>query len=316
METRKIGNLDVSIVGLGCNNFGMRIDEDRTKVVVDAAIEAGINFFDTADVYGMRGRSEEFLGKALGSRRDEVLIATKFGSPMADDGQSQGGSGRWIRQAVEDSLRRLGTDRIDLYQLHSPDANTPQEETLAALDELVRAGKLREIGCSNFGSTLIDEAQSVSKDKELARYASVQNNYSLLERGVEKKVLPACERHGMGFLPYFPLASGLLTGKYRSPDDLPEGTRLATMAQAMPDRAKQVLSDENFAIVGKLRAFAEEKGHTLLELAMSWLASRPVIASVIAGATNAAQVKANVASVGWKMTNEEMDQVGELATRS
>lgn len=316
METRKIGSLDVSIVGLGCNNFGMRIDEDRTKVVVDAAIEAGINFFDTADVYGMRGRSEEFLGKALGSRRDEVLIATKFGSPMADDGQSQGGSGRWIRQAVEDSLRRLGTDRIDLYQLHSPDANTPQEETLAALDELVRAGKLREIGCSNFGSTLIDEAQSVSKDKELARYASVQNNYSLLERGVEKKVLPACERHGMGFLPYFPLASGLLTGKYRSPDDLPEGTRLATMAQAIPDRAKQVLSDENFAIVGKLRAFAEEKGHTLLELAMSWLASRPVIASVIAGATNADQVKANVASVGWKMTNEEMDQVGELATRS
>lgn len=316
METRKIGNLDVSIVGLGCNNFGMRIDEDRTKVVVDAAIEAGINFFDTADVYGMRGRSEEFLGKALGSRRDEVLIATKFGSPMADDGQSQGGSGRWIRQAVEDSLRRLGTDRIDLYQLHSPDANTPQEETLAALDELVRAGKVREIGCSNFGSTLIDEAQSVSKDKELARYASVQNNYSLLERGVEKKVLPACERHGMGFLPYFPLASGLLTGKYRSPDDLPEGTRLATMAQAIPDRAKQVLSDENFAIVGKLRAFAEEKGHTLLELAMSWLASRPVIASVIAGATNADQVKANVASVGWKMTDEEMDQVGELATRS
>lgn len=316
METRKIGSLEVSIVGLGCNNFGMRIDEDRTKVVVDAAIEAGINFFDTADVYGMRGRSEEFLGKALGSRRDEVLIATKFGSPMADDGQSQGGSGRWIRQAVEDSLRRLGTDRIDLYQLHSPDANTPQEETLAALDELVRAGKLREIGCSNFGSTLIDEAQSVSKDKELARYASVQNNYSLLERGVEKKVLPACERHGMGFLPYFPLASGLLTGKYRSPDDLPEGTRLATMAQAMPDRAKQVLSDENFAIVGKLRAFAEEKGHTLLELAMSWLASRPVVASVIAGATNADQVKANVASVGWKMTDEEMDQVGELATRS
>lgn len=316
METRKIGSLEVSIVGLGCNNFGMRIDEDRTKVVVDAAIEAGINFFDTADVYGMRGRSEEFLGKALGSRRDEVLIATKFGSPMADDGQSQGGSGRWIRQAVEDSLRRLGTDRIDLYQLHSPDANTPQEETLAALDELVRAGKLREIGCSNFGSTLIDEAQSVSKDKELARYASVQNNYSLLERGVEKKVLPACERHGMGFLPYFPLASGLLTGKYRSPDDLPEGTRLATMAQAMPDRAKQVLSDENFAIVGKLRAFAEEKGHTLLELAISWLASRPVIASVIAGATNADQVKANVASVGWKMTDEEMDQVGELATRS
>jgi aryl-alcohol dehydrogenase-like predicted oxidoreductase len=315
MDTRKIGSLDVSLVGLGCNNFGMRIDEAATKAVVDACLDEGINFFDTADVYGGRGKSEEFLGKALGSRRDDVLIATKFGSPMSDDGQSQGGSARWIKQAVEGSLRRLGTDRIDLYQLHSPDQNTPQEETLTALDELVKQGKVREIGCSNFGSTLIDEAESISKEKDIARYASVQNNYSLLERGVEKKVLPACEKYGLGFLPYFPLASGLLTGKYSSKDDRPEGTRITLMAQAMPDRAAQTLSDENFAIIGKLRAFAEEHGHTLLELAMSWLTVKPAVASVIAGATKPEQVKANAASINWKMTPDEVAQIDELAQR-
>lgn len=315
METRRIGSLDVSLVGLGCNNFGMRIDEAQTKAVVNTCLDEGINFFDTADVYGGRGKSEEFLGRALGSRRDEVVIATKFGSPMSDDGQSQGGSRQWVTQAVEDSLRRLGTDRIDLYQLHAPDADTPQEETLSALDELVKAGKVREIGCSNFGSTLIEEAESISKDKGIARYASVQNNYSLLERGVEKKVLPACEKHGIGFLPYFPLASGLLTGKYRTKDDRPEGTRITLMAQAMPERAAQTLTDENFTIIGKLRAYAEEHGHTLLELAMSWLASQPVISSVIAGATKPEQVKANAASVNWKMTADEMTQIGELAGR-
>jgi aryl-alcohol dehydrogenase-like predicted oxidoreductase len=315
METRKLGSLDVSLVGLGCNNFGMRIDEAGTKAVVDACLDEGINFFDTADVYGGRGKSEEFLGKALGSRRDEVLIATKFGSPMSDDGQSQGGSARWIKQAVEDSLRRLGTDRIDLYQLHGPDQNTPQEETLTALNDLVQQGKVREIGCSNFGSTLIDEAEGISKDKGIARYVSVQNNYSLLERGVEKKVLPACEKYGIGFLPYFPLASGLLTGKYASKDDRPEGTRITMMAQAMPERAAQQLSDENFAIIGKLRAFAEEHGHTLLELAMSWLAAKPAISSVIAGATKPEQVKSNAASVNWKMTPDEVAQIDEFASR-
>jgi aryl-alcohol dehydrogenase-like predicted oxidoreductase len=315
METRKIGSLDVSIVGLGCNNFGMRIDEKGTKAVVDACIDAGINFFDTADVYGGRGKSEEFLGKALGPRRDDVLIATKFGSPMSDDNQSQGGSPRWIKQAVEDSLRRLGTDRIDLYQHHFPDRDTPFDETLAALDSLVKEGKVREIGCSNYAGKHIKKCTGISKDKGLARFVSAQNNYSLLERSPEPDVIEACENNGLGFLPYFPLASGLLTGKYASKEDRPEGTRITLMAQAMPDRAEQVLTDENFAIIGKLRAFAEEHGHTLLDLAMSWLASKPVISSVIAGATKPEQVKANVEAASWRLTDDEMKQVDELSKR-
>ena len=316
METRKIGDLAVSVVGLGCNNFGMRIDEAQTKAVVDACLEEGVNFFDTADVYGGRGKSEEFLGKALGSRRDDVIIATKFGSPMSDDGESQGGSKRWITQAVEDSLRRLGTDRIDLYQHHVPDRDTPFDETLATLDELVQAGKVREIGCSNYAGKHIDKCAGISAEKGIARWASAQNNYSLLERGVEADVVGACERNGVALLPYFPLASGLLTGKYASKDDRPEGTRITLMAQAMPDRAEQVLTDEAFTIIGKLRAFAEERGHTLLDLAMSWLASKPVIASVIAGATKPEQVRANVAAASWRLTDDEMTQVDELASTS
>jgi aryl-alcohol dehydrogenase-like predicted oxidoreductase len=315
METRKLGGLDVSVVGLGCNNFGMRIDEAGTKRVVDAAIDEGINFFDTADVYGGRGNSEVFLGTALGSRRDEVLIGTKFGSPMADDGQSQGGSPRWIAQAVDDSLRRLATDRIDLYQHHFPDRDTPFDETLGALDELVRQGKVREIGCSNYAGKHIDRCIHISQDKAIARWVSAQNNYSLLERSPEPDVTDACQRHGLGLLPYFPLASGLLTGKYASKDDRPEGTRITLMAQAMPDRAEQVLTDENFAIIGKLRAFAEERGHTLLDLAMSWLASKPVISSVIAGATKPEQVRSNVRAASWRLSEDEMAQVDELSRR-
>lgn len=315
METRKLGSLDVSIVGIGCNNFGMRIDEADTKKVVDAAIDAGVNFFDTADVYGGRGKSEEFLGKALGSRRDDVLIATKFGSPMSDDGRSQGGSPQWIAQAVEDSLRRLGTDRIDLYQHHFPDRDAPFDETLTALDKLVRDGKVREIGCSNYAGKHIDKCIGISKDKGLARWVSAQNNYSLLERAPEADVIDACERNGLGLLPYFPLASGLLTGKYVSKDDRPEGTRITLMAQAMPDRAEQVLTDDNFAIIGKLRAFAEEHGHSLLDLAMSWLASKPVISSVIAGATKPEQVRANVDAATWRLSPEEMAQVDAISAR-
>jgi len=315
METRKIGSLDVSIVGLGCNNFGMRIDAEATKAVVDACLENGINFFDTADVYGGRGKSEEFLGAALQGRRDDVIVATKFGSPMSDDGQSQGGSARWIKQAVEDSLRRLQTDRIDLYQHHFPDRDTPFDETLKALDELVREGKVREIGCSNYAGKHLAKCLGISADEGLAKWVSEQSNYSLLQRDIENDVLPVCENNGVGFLPYFPLASGMLTGKYTSKDNLPEGSRITLMAQAAPERAEGVLSDENFAIVGKLRAFAEEHGHTLLELAMSWLASKPVIASVIAGATKPEQVKANAESASWRLSADEMAQVDEISAR-
>jgi aryl-alcohol dehydrogenase-like predicted oxidoreductase len=315
MEMRKLGNLEVSLVGLGCNNFGMRLDEAGTRSVVDACLDSGINFFDTADVYGGRGKSEEFLGKALGSRRDEVLIATKFGSPMSDDGQSQGGSPRWIKRAVEDSLRRLGTDRIDLYQHHFPDRDAPFDETLGALNDLVSEGKVREIGCSNYAGKHIDKCTRIAQDQGFAQFASAQNNYSLLERNLEGDVDAACERNGLGLLPYFPLASGLLTGKYKTKDDRPEGTRITLMAQAMPERAEQTLTDENFAIIGRLREFAESRGHTLLELAMSWLASKPVIASVIAGATKPEQVKANVDAVGWRLTDEEADEANRLASR-
>lgn len=315
METRKIGSLDVTIVGIGCNNFGMRIDADATKAVVDAAIDNGINFFDTADVYGGRGKSEEFLGEALKGRRDDVIVATKFGSPMSDDGQSQGGSARWIKQAVEDSLRRLQTDRIDLYQHHSPDRDAPFDETLGALDELVREGKVREIGASNYAGKHVAKCLGISQDRSLARWASEQSNYSLLQREVENDVLPVCEQNGVGFLPYFPLASGLLTGKYTTKESRPEGSRITLMAQAMPERAEGVLTDENFAIIGKLRAFAEEHGHTLLELAMSWLASKPVIASVIAGATKPEQVKSNAEAASWRLTDDEMAQVNELSAK-
>ena len=312
MEKRKLGSLEVSVVGLGCNNFGMRIDADATKAVVDACLDEGITFFDTADVYGGRGKSEEFLGKALGTRRDEVVIGTKFGSPMSDDGQSQGGSPRWVKQAVEDSLRRLGTDRIDLYQHHFPDRETPFDETLAALDNLVKEGKVREIGCSNYAGKHIAKCEGISADNGYAHFVSAQNNYSLLERSPEPDVVDACVHNGLGLLPYFPLASGLLTGKYRSKDDRPEGTRITMMAQAMPERADQVLTDEAFEKIGKLSAFAEEHGHTLLDLAMSWLASKPVIASVIAGATKPEQVKANVQAATWRLSDDEMAQVDAI----
>lgn len=317
MQTRRIGSLEVSLVGLGCNNFGMRIDEDRTKAVVDACLDAGVTLFDTADVYGGRGQSEEFLGRALGPRRDEVVIATKFGAPMADDDPSKGGgSARWIKQAVEDSLRRLGTDRIDLYQHHVPDRETPFDETLAALDELVREGKVREIGCSNYAGKHIDKCARISSEMGLASFASAQNHWSLLERSLEPDVTGACERNGLGILPYFPLASGLLTGKHKARDALAEGSRLDVMAKAAPERAEAFLSDDNFAKVAKLEAFAAERGRTMLELAMSWLASQPVVASVIAGATSPEQVRGNAAAVGWSLTAEDLAAVDEIVPRA
>jgi aryl-alcohol dehydrogenase-like predicted oxidoreductase len=303
MQTRKIGSLNASVVGLGCNNFGGRIDEEATKAVVDAALDAGINFFDTADIYGGT-RSEEFLGRVLGGRRDRAIIATKFGIKI-DDERPGGGHPDYIRRAVEDSLRRLGTDRIDLYQIHRPDDSVPIEDTLGALNDLVRAGKVREIGCSNFSAAQLQAAETASRNGSLARFVTVQNEYSLLKRGPEEDgILAECERLGQGFLPYFPLASGLLTGKYRRGQPHPEGTRIKEDSKA--------LTDANLNQVEALIQFAEARGHTILELAFSWLLSRPAVASVIAGATKPEQIHANVAAAGWTLTPDDLTEIDRL----
>ena len=308
METRrKIGELNVSVAGLGCNNFGMRIDEDATKKVVDAAIDAGVNFFDTADLYGGT-KSEEFLGRALGNRRDAVVVATKFGmlKPPEDSGLT-GGHPEWVARAADDSLRRLGTDRIDLYWLHAPDADTPVGDTLEALSQLIEAGKVREIGCSNFSASQLDEAATAANDRGVRSFAAVQNDYSLMQREPEDEVLPACERLGIAFVPYFPLASGLLTGKYRKGEAPPEGTRLAQWGAP---------SDDKLDVVERLEAFAKERGHTITELALSWLAGRPEVASVIAGATKPDQIRANAdATSAWDLTDEERAEIDAITGR-
>jgi aryl-alcohol dehydrogenase-like predicted oxidoreductase len=311
METRRIGSLEVSVVGLGCNTCGGRIDGAATAAVVDAAIDAGITLFDTADIYG-GARSEELLGKTLGPRRDDVVVATKFG--MGDgDSLPKGASAASVAAAVEGSLRRLGTDRIDLYQLHAPDTDVPQDETLEALDRLVREGKVLEIGCSNFDGRLLDDAAAAAGKHGTAAYVSVQNELSLVRRRGEADLLAACDRHGLAILPYFPLASGLLTGKYRRGEDPPDGTRLAGLP---PERRERALSDKRFDVVEALDDFARQRGHTLLELAMSWLAGLPHMASVIAGATKPEQVRANAAAVGWRLTAEDRADVDALAPAS
>jgi aryl-alcohol dehydrogenase-like predicted oxidoreductase len=309
MELRRLGNsgLKVSEVGLGCNNFGMRIDEAQTQAVVDAAIDAGVTLFDTADIYGAT-KSEEFLGKALGKRRQNVVVATKFGMRVGDDERRKGGSRRWIMRAVEDSLSRLRTDYIDLYQFHQPDPETPIEETLRALDDLVAQGKVRYIGNSNFAGWQIADADWTARTAHRTRFVSAQNQYSLIERRVEHEVLPACERFGLGFLPYFPLASGLLSGKYKRGVAPPEGTRLAAWGQ----RGAQALNEKNFDKVEKLTAFAEARGHTILELAFAWLLGHPVVSSVIAGATSPEQVRANAATAEWRLTPDEVAEVSGL----
>jgi aryl-alcohol dehydrogenase-like predicted oxidoreductase len=302
VDTRRIGSLEVSIVGLGCNNFGRRLDSSATSAVVDAALDAGINFFDTADVYGGT-RSEEYLGRALGRHRDEVVIATKFGSAV--DEQRKGARPEYVHQAAEDSLRRLGTDRIDLYQLHRPDSQVPIENTLGALDELVRAGKVREIGCSNFSADQLRAAEGATRDGA-ARFASVQNEYSLLHREPERDVLPECERAGIAFIPYFPLASGVLTGKYRQGQDAPAGSRLQSR------RGDSLLTDPNLNVVEQLIEFSESRGHTILELAFSWLLTRPAVASVIAGATSSEQARSNAAAAGWELTGAELAEFDSI----
>jgi aryl-alcohol dehydrogenase-like predicted oxidoreductase len=304
METRTIGSLDVSVVGLGCNNFGMRIDEERTAEVVQAALDAGITLFDTADIYG-GGKSEEFLGRALGSHRDEVIVATKFG-------MNDGAHPDAVRDACDASLHRLGIDHIDLYQQHVPDAKVPIEDTLGALQGLIDAGKVREIGCSNFDSPKVDEAAEAADRKGTAAFVSLQNQLSLLDRRQQDDTIAACERHGLGILPYFPLASGMLTGKVTRGNPPPEGTRLSTMPE---ERVGSLLADRTFDVLEKLTAFATERDHTILELAMSWLACLPRMASVIAGATSPEQVRTNATAAGWKLTADEMAEVDALSRR-
>ncbi|HET6675850.1 MAG TPA: aldo/keto reductase [Nitrospiraceae bacterium] len=305
METRRIGSLTVSVVGLGCNNFGKRLDEGSTAAVVLAALDAGITFFDTADIYG-ETKSEEFLGRALGRRRNDIVLATKFG--MQVDEQRTGAKPDYVRQAVEDSLRRLGTDCMDLYQLHQPDPKTPIADTLGALDELVRAGKVREIGCSNFSTDELRAAEKATRPGA-ARFISVQNEYSLLHREPEHGVLEECRRAGLAFIPYFPLASGLLTGKYRHGQPPPQGSRLQSQFGTEP------FTEENLLLVESLLKFARLRGRTLVELAMSWLASRPTVASVIAGATSPEQVKANAAAAGWRLSEADMAELDGILSR-
>lgn len=306
MERRKIGGLEVSIVGVGCNNFGRELDIDASTAVVQAALEADVNFFDTADTYGGT-LSEEYLGKALGSRRAEVVVATKFGRVLDD--ARQGAKPDYVRFAAEESLRRLGTDYIDLFQLHIPDPSTPIEDTLGALTELIQAGKVLEIGCSNFDVPQLDEASSVGPGS-LQRFSCLQNEYSLLHRSPERDVLPACERLGVAFVPYFPLANGLLTGKYRRNEPPPEGTRIG---DAAPARQEALLTEHAFDVIERLEAFATDRGHRLVELAFAGLLARPVVASVIAGATSPAQVRSNALAAAWKLSGEDLVELEHLA---
>ncbi|HTR60391.1 MAG TPA: aldo/keto reductase [Candidatus Binataceae bacterium] len=313
MEYRNLGEsgLKISLAGLGCNNFAMKCDAEQTRAVVHRALDEGVTFFDTADIYGRRGGSEEMLGKALGPRRRDVIVASKFGMPMGDGPYMRGGSRRYVIAAAEASLRRLGTDYIDVYQIHQPDPETPQEETLAALDDLVRAGKVRYLGNSNFSGWEVADADWISRTRGIARYVSAQNQYNLLDRKIERDLLPACRKFGLGMLPYFPLASGFLTGKYRRGTEAPAGTRLALMAPM----AKQVMTDHNFGILEKLEEFSKQRGHTIVELAMSWLACQPIVSSVISGATQPEQVTENVKACGWKLSAEELKEVDSITRR-
>jgi aryl-alcohol dehydrogenase-like predicted oxidoreductase len=308
MEYRNLGRsgLKVSAVGLGCNNFGMLIDAAQTKVVVDKAIGLGITLFDTADIYGSQGKSEEFLGQALGARRKDVIVATKFGNPMGEGLALGGGaSRRYIMSALEASLKRLNTDYIDLYQIHLPDPLTPIDETMRAMDDLVHSGKVRYIGHSNFSGWQTVDASWTAKALNLAPYISAQNHYSLLSRGIEAELAPACLAHGVGILPFFPLESGLLTGKYKRGEKPADGTRYAAWAS-------RFFGDDKFAKVEQLQALCEQYGHSMLEMAVGWLLSKPYVSSVIAGATKPEQLEQNVKAGAWRPTPEEAQKIDEI----
>jgi aryl-alcohol dehydrogenase-like predicted oxidoreductase len=309
MTQRRLGRsgLLVSTIGLGCNNFGARIDAAATARVVHAALDHGINLFDTANIYG-QGRSEEMLGAALQGRRDDAIVASKFGMRMGPGPLDRGGSRIHIVRAAEDSLRRLGMDHIDLYQMHEPDPDTPVDETLAALDTLVQSGKVRYLGSSNFTGWQIAEAAALADRRNLTPFVSAQNHYSLVERNVETEVIGACLHFGVGMLPYFPLAGGLLTGKYRRDEAPPDGARLATASNAAT-----FLNDTNFAVVDELRRFADERGLSLLDVAIGALAAQPAVTSVIAGATTPEQVAANVAAGCYQPSAEDLALLDQLS---
>ena len=305
MEFRTVGpknaeTMRVSLVGLGCNAFGRRISEQESVAVVHAALDAGITFFDTAESYG-DGKSESWLGKGLGQRRKDVVIATKFGWGVLHARGKGGGSRVNIEKAVEGSLKRLGTDWIDLYQLHRPDSSTPIAETLDALDDLVRAGKVRFVGCSNFSGAQLAEAAQVAAARKRMPFVSAQNEYNVLDRDIEGDLLPVCRANNVRVLPYYPIARGLLTGKYRRGQAAPKGSRLDGS-----------LSGADFAMLEALESFATARGHTLLDLAMSWLAGKPETASVIAGASRPEQTAQNVAAAGWRMTKEELAEIDRI----
>jgi aryl-alcohol dehydrogenase-like predicted oxidoreductase len=312
VRERKLGQADlcVSAIGLGCNNFGVRLDFPAAERIVHAALDAGMTVFDTADIYGPRGISEEFLGKALGTRRQEAVIVTKFGLPMDDAAKPRDGSYDYVMKAAEASLRRLKTDWIDIYFLHRPDPATPIEETLSALDMLIRQGKVRYAGCSNMTAQAVSEAQEVSQAKNLHRFVCCEDQYNLLSRQIEKDLLPAMQVSGLALLPYFPLASGMLTGKYKSGAPLPEGTRMSRKRYS--DR---FLNDENFQIIEALRSFCEQRGHSMLELAFGWLLAKPVVGSVIAGASTPEQLLQNVAATNWQLTASEIVEVDRITSR-
>lgn len=313
MQQRPFGatGLKVSAVGLGCNNFGIRLDAEATWKVVHAALDAGVTLFDTADIYGNRGDSERLLGKALGPRRKEIVLVTKFGLPMDGSGRRQGGSRRYVRQALEASLKRLKTEWIDVYYIHRPDPATPIEETLRALDDLVRQGKVRHIGCSNFSAAQIHAAQAAARENGLTPFVAAEDQYNLLSREIERELLPAIEAEKLALLPYFPLASGMLTGKYRLGRPMPEGTRLSN-----PRYSDRFLNDENFRIVERLEKFCTARGRTLLELAFGWLLVKPAVAGVIAGATTPEQLQQNASAVAWQLGPDDIAEVDRLTDRA
>jgi aryl-alcohol dehydrogenase-like predicted oxidoreductase len=311
MEYRNLGNsgLIVSAVGLGCNNIGRQVDQAGTNAIVAKCLELGMTFFDTADVYGAeRGRSEEYLGRALKPHRRDIVLATKGSGRMGEGPYWAGASRRYLMDALEASLRRLDTDYVDLYQVHFPDPHTPMDETLRALDDMVRSGKVRYVGCSNYDGLQLAEMAAIWQREHLTPLISAQNRYNLLERDIERDVVPVCERLGMGILPYYPLAAGLLTGKYQPDKPVPEGTRLTSGIHFYDG----VLENADYPKLARLTDFAAERGHSLLELAIGWLASQPAVGSVMTGATKVGQIEANGLAGDWRLTPDELRQVDEL----